>query len=359
MLNPCAVLLALAPFARAQSDADLRAAWVSMGDDAKLEFAEWFRFECGELPTVRARTIAFVLDSLDEDVGSFEATRPSEPYDPALHAPALPIERHEVSRNSPRYAAVARKLAAPEVPGRVRALWTYDWGRGEIRRSGEPGTVLDATRVFENAVSGYPPQLDLACAIALQTLDDGSMRPSLSAFSHVYTDREGGVYPGITLYDAWSSGQTIEMPDVDALGIVHDVLEEWDRWISPVPTAQQVDLYRTIGDLYQPARRYRELREALVDVLFLGEPVMTGPYSTLRTNMHALWDEAGGDPARLVDTLPAGEDTRGFVAEAMQRTARGTELFTRGHERERHLVKDAAAFRRVLVGILRQMGALE
>ena len=44
-------------------------------------------------------------------------------------------------------------------------------------------------------------------------------RSALAAFGPAYTDRNGNVYPGVTLYDAWASGPEIEMPDVDVLGV--------------------------------------------------------------------------------------------------------------------------------------------
>ena len=83
-------------------------------------------------------------------------------------------------------------------------------------------------------------------------MDDGSMKSVMTAFSHAYADRQGNAFPGITLYDAWSSGAEMEMPDVECLGIVHDLLDDWKTWKAPV--RKQESLYDAIGELFVKAR---------------------------------------------------------------------------------------------------------
>src|SRR5690606_37332929 len=113
-------------------------------------------------------------------------------------------------------------------------------------------------------------------------------RVALAGFAHAYTDREGNVFP-LSLYDAWSSGLEIEMPDVDALGIAHEVLGETTRWKAPIPAAQHDELYALISERFQAARPYRGLREALAACWLAAEPVLWDGFGETAPELHALW----------------------------------------------------------------------
>src|SRR5262249_50281580 len=131
--------------------------------------------------------------------------------------------------------------------------WMVDYAaRGLVRLPRQK----DTARVFENGLCGMAPDWDLAEALVELALDDGSLQKSFKAFAHAYTDRWGGVYPGVTLYDAQSSALvyqvTVEMPDVDTLGLVHDLLGDWDTWRAPVPGEQHDALYARLAELLKP-----------------------------------------------------------------------------------------------------------
>ena len=141
------------------------------------------------------------------------------------------------------------------------------------------GEFRSAQHVFELALAGYAPQADLAVALLEQALDRGEQQLALGAFGHAYTDREGRVFPGLTLYDAWSSGLEIEMPDVDNLGIVHAVTGQRGRWVAPVPASEHDELYALVGELYTDATHikfgqslldeniFKEMAQAISDVI--------------------------------------------------------------------------------------------
>jgi signal transduction histidine kinase len=59
----------------------------------------------------------------------------------------------------------------------------------------------DAAALFENALAGAPPDTDLVEAYVERALDDGAQQAALAAVAHAYTDRDGNVYEGLTLYD--------------------------------------------------------------------------------------------------------------------------------------------------------------
>ena len=136
----------------------------------------------------------------------------------------------------------------------------YDYATREVRHTRD---VKDPERIFKNGLAGCAPDLDLCAALVERMLDDGSQQKTLAAFAHAYTDRDGRVYPGVTLYDAWSSGVEIEMPDVDTLGIVHTLLDDWKTWKAPVDASQHDKLYAKIGELYRALHRLQGLRHAL------------------------------------------------------------------------------------------------
>jgi hypothetical protein len=165
------------------------------------------------------------------------------------------------------------------------------------------------------------------------------------------------VYPGITLFDAWSSGVTMEMPDVDALGILHDIVDDWTTWVSPVPAKQHAALYARIQELFEPARRYRELLEALADVLLSSDPPPRGHLGQTTRNLHAVWVSFEDDPARLALDLPGAAGARAYVERWVDACHRDPALYERAREREAQLGADGAAVRALLLEILRELEA--
>lgn len=275
-------------------------------------------------------------------------------YDPAVHAPGLPIARKRLPASDPRAKKLLSELVREPDARALRPAWRFDWGRGTVVKDGDDG---DPETVFANALHGIPPGLDLARALALQRLDREGERALHAAFGHAYSDRDGNVYPGVTLYDMWSSGETIEMPDVDALGVVHELLNEWKRWVSPVPGTQHEALYRTIGELFQRCRRSRELREALADCLLIGHPVAREGFASLETNLHVLWALDESDPERLGRSLPDGEQWDGFLKNLVQRCKQDFELYSKGKRRSSQLKKDGDAVRAALIAVLDELVA--
>ncbi|MEM7311011.1 MAG: hypothetical protein AAF682_30355, partial [Planctomycetota bacterium] len=239
---------------------------------------------------------------------------------------------------------------------RLRSAWSYDWATGMLSRGAD---VEDPERIFENALAGFPPEADLAEALVLRTLDTGEARLALGAFAHAYTDRQGNVFP-CSLYEAWSSGVEIEMPDVDTLGIVHDALDEWRKWKAPVAPSKHKSLYGTIGDVFAEARRYRGLREALASVYLTGEPVMRDGYGESRIRFHSLWDKHRSVPPPVGDALPRDpEEWTDFLAEWATTVQRDRELRAAGKRRGEQLAADGARVRATLVWVLEQLGAFE
>jgi hypothetical protein len=288
-------------------------------------------------------------------VASARPAQPAEFYDPKVHARAQPIPREWLAADDPRAIEVYAETMPPVDPRSVRASWRYEWGTGEIVRTGDPD---DPETVFANAFHGYPPGLDLAHALALRALDRGDERVLMHALAHAYTDRGGGVYPGITLYDAWDSLLEIEMPDVDALGFVHEVLDDWKTWWAPIPSSEHESLYKMIAEHFERARKYRSLREAVADAFLVSAPVARYGFEAQRTNLHALWAEHGSDPAMLAPVLPGAEDRERFIGDWIARCKQEAALWRKGRMRENQLRTDAEAVRESLVGALRAAGAL-
>ena len=219
---PALLLLVSAAPAGAQDEGELRPAWKRLDGPARAEVARRFEAEVAELDTLQNRLLTRGLLLGPSDPALLPGDGPLPYYDPAVHAPGLPIERARLEPTLPRVKRVGQLFFARIPERRLAPSYRYDWGSGEIRRTRDPG---DPERVFENALGGYAPGADLVEAIAERALDDGAERAALAAFGHAYTDREGGVFP-FTIYDAWSSGEEIEMPDIDNLGIAHDLLDE-------------------------------------------------------------------------------------------------------------------------------------
>jgi hypothetical protein len=330
-----------------------RAAFDALSPDEQSEVIDAFEIECSQLGSFQRTLIDYALASSDRDAGMWPDLEDAPFFEPAVHADKQPIERKALSRDDPHFIAASDDILG-RVPARdLESGWVYDYATREIRKL---RTWRDPARIFANGLCGMPPEWDLAEALVERMLDDGAQQKACAAFAHAYTDRNGGVYPGITLYDAYVSGAEMEMPDVDCLGIIHEVLGDWDTWRSVVPETQHASLYAQIGELFQGAYRHRSLRHNLARVFLCGTTELRDNYQPNLDRFHALWDSVSSEPTVLAEKLPPSEGWAEFLQGWADETSRNPELFLKGVNRRFTLENDARAVRATLMRVLDENG---
>ena len=352
--------LALAPAAWSQdelpADERIREAWSYLLPDEQAEVTEWFRAEVGYLDTYQGKLIAYLIESAPIDRGMHLAPPELPHYEPEVHAPKQPIRRRLLDPDSSKATKAHERLVASWQADPLRRAWRYDWATGNIHVVGDE---RDPELLFENGMLGLVPLVDYAEALLQQRLDDGSEREVLAAFGHAYTDRSGNKYPNITLYDAWCSGQEIEMPDVDVLGIVHTLWDDWKTWKAPIPTSKHKKLYAKVGDELVEAKHHRQLREAIAANYLRGKAVPADGYGPNNLAFNALWDEHASDPAVLFEELPEAEDWESWLKKLTSRIARKKAFREAGQARIDYLEAERWRVKGTLVWVLREYGAFD
>jgi len=340
----------------APDDEQIRSAWNKLTAEEQADALEEYAAESEYARSFSSKLIEFALSLDERDKGLLPAAPATPVYDPAVHAPAQPIARTQLEFNSAAAKRERERIFGKSASRDPRSAWRYDYALGDVVRCGDPQSLEWRA---EAALAGLDLRHGLATALVERQLDDGAQRKTLTAFSHAYTDRSGTVYPGITLYDAWSSGAEFEMPDVDVLGIVHDVLDEWKKWRAPVPDRQHEALYDAVGKLFGDARRHRGLRAALA-AAYLGVASDLEPsYRTCLERFHFAWESVQCDPRELAKTLPSPKDWNDFLAAADKRMTHAKDGPAIALRRIETVAQDRAALRAVWVRILRDRGAFE
>jgi hypothetical protein len=332
-----------------RSEAELQEMWRALGAPQRGAALAAFEKALAQLDTDQMRWLRAALRGAPSQIpkaGDLSF------YDPKVHAPGLPIARKRLSASDARVKRLLKDVRKEHDPRALVLAYDYDWGGARVVRTGNPD---DPETVFRNALRGVPPGADLARALVLKALDHASERKLQSAFSHAYTDRDGNVYP-VTLFETWSTGETIEMPDVDALGIVHDVLDEWKRWVSPVDSREHGPLYELIGELYLDCKRSRELRSVLAELRLVPAPTVFPGYEKHVFNLQALWSSEDSDPARLGRSLPDGKGWERFLTDLVARCQRDYRFFAQGRRRAAQLRLDAQELQKTL-GLALEEGA--
>lgn len=335
------------------SDAQIRASWDALEPADQAEISAWFTAECDYMRSTQNALIKYLLSSVDIDRGTLAEHQPLEPYDPEVHAPKQPIPRKWLEPDSPK-AKKARETFAPDVDPAMPA-YLYNWGTGEIERVADED---DPERIFTNGLLGLPPKTDYAEALLMQRLDDGELRATHLAFAHPYTDRSGNAFPGVTLYDAWGSGAKMEMPDVDVLGLVHDLLDEWKKWKAPVPGSQHEKLYKEVGDLWLEAYAHRSLREAFAHHYIRGLGVPADAYSSMALAFNSKWEELSSDPAELIDDLPDPDEVEDYSKDLTRDVAKKKKWRDSGQVRLDYLEYERYQVKARLVWVMQEYGAL-
>ena len=338
-----------------------RAAFQKLSEKDRREVFAWLAVELEKLPTFQASLIEYVLTSPAFDAESVpREARPEyaqvQWYDPELHAPAQPIPRALLRPDDRKTRSLRKQVLGAIAPRHAVSGWQYDYAKREIVRLPDWD---DSTRIFENALIGLPPDWDFVEALVERALDDGSLQKTFAAFAHPYTDRDGGVYPGVTLYDAWASNTEFETPDVDCLGIIHELLGDWDTWKSVVPDTQHESLYGKIGDIFRDAHRYRGLRHNLARSYLCGTTELRDGYQYNLDRFHALWEKASSDPARLAGMLPEAPRSFEFLQSWVDELFADELAMMKGYRRHCTLDDDGRRVRTALLWVLDQFGAYE
>ena len=332
------------------TDADLRAAWGRLDAAQRADLIEWFRAESEWVGGFQRQLVTFVLESEERDPGTWPEAGDPPTYDPTVHAPAQPIQRRAMK--SAAAAERAREHWLANVPKRrLRSAWVYDYASRDVQRL---PNADDPERIFENAIAGFLPNHDLAEALVERALDDGAQRAALTAFGHAYSDRNGNVVPGLTLYDVWCSGQEMEMPDVECLGVLHDLEDDWRTFKAPVPERLHRKLYKTIGELFLPAHRHRGLRNAMARSYLTGTPVLRDGYQESIDRLHSVWEQNTSTPSRLRDALPESKDWESYLEDLAKACRKDKALRESGEVRRATLDADAQRVRALMIRLMRE-----
>ena len=338
----------------AQADERARRAFEALSTAEQEDLLEWFTVECEKLGTFQETLLRFVLDGAEREASTWPDLAPPTWYDPAVHATGQPIPRAPLAASSPEVVAVRNQILCAPGARRLDSGWMVDYAARGLVRLPHQG---DPRRVFENGLLGMAPDWDLAEALVELALDDGSLQKSFQAFAHAYTDRWGGVYPGVTLYDAHASHTQIEMPDVDCLGLAHDLLGDWTTWTSPVPAEQHEEFYAKIEELFRAVAHHRALRTNLARTYLCGNAELRDNYLYNLDNFHALWESVASDPLAMRVRLPDDGGWKDFLQGWHDSVAADTELAYRGASRHATLDRGAQMVRAKLLRLLGEYGA--
>ncbi len=337
-----------------ETDEQLLRAFKRQPEKVRREIIESFTLEARHLEGFYFDCLRVALRGEDRDPYAWPEWQPAPFYDPEAHAPGA-AARRVLSERSSQVKSARKRFFRGQVAPPLDSAWVYEYGSREIRRK----QSLEAPeRIFQNALAGFAPDHDRAEALVERALDDGSQAKALGAFAHAYTTRDGAVLTSITLYDALSSGEEIEMPDVDCLGIIHEVRDDWKSFPSPVPANLHAPLYREIAQMFEAARHHRELRLALARVYLRADASLPDGYQPHLGRFHALWASFGSDPAALLPKLPDAEHWQSWLESEGKRVDTDLKLWGDGEARRAALALDAGRVRETLVRVMHEFGAL-
>ena len=281
------------------------------------------------------------IQSAQRGKGAYPVASQPVWFDPRTYAPdAAP--RSLVGSGSDAHRRATRSMhPLPCLPD-LNASVSYDWQQGAAVR--RPLDLTDDER-FANYAHGYAPGTDHAVAQVLTALDTDPVQRRLgSYFEHLYADRNGAVFAGVSLFDAWRSGSTLEMPDTDTIAYAQLVLGT-QSFVAPLPdNRRRARLYEKTREGFEAHRDHRTLLLAIAATLVAADPALDPTYQALVDRCHWLWQKHELDLERIGKFLATTGDRAEFlqrVDDAMQREG---DLVRTRHQ----ILVDLATFLRLL-----------
>ena len=254
--------------------------------------------------------------SLARNFNDYPDATPRTFHDPKKWARRVAPNRVLVRQGTDKHRAV--RNAIPTVPflTELHCAVRYDWGTGQVVRRAQP---LNDVEVFDNLLHGYPPGSDAAVAHVLATLDNvPEHRPMAAYLEHLYADLKARAYEDITLYEAWYTGEVLDVPDVDSIPFAVQILKT-RSFRSPIPRGRKrTDLYQKIREHTLKFRLYRTLREAAAAGYVRAEPVLDPKYQLLVPRFHYLWAAEREDAERVAAWLEKLPDRAALLTEIDQ-----------------------------------------
>jgi len=252
------------------------------------------------------------IQSRERGEAAYPLRTPPSWYEPRDYAPVA-TARTVVAPSSEAHRAATRQIKPFEFLPDLHCAIVYDWNAGKAART---GTSLDDAQRFANYVHGYPPGTDHAIAQVLEALDTDPLQRRLgSFFEHLYADRDGRVFAGVTLFDAWNSGIQVEMPDTDAIAYARLVLDT-QSFVAPIPADRRRErLYARTKEGFASHREYRTLRLAAAAAFVAAEPRIDPIYEPLVKRSHWLWQKCEYQPKLLAERFAKTPDRTTLLLE--------------------------------------------
>jgi hypothetical protein len=149
------------------------------------------------------------------------------------------------------------------------------------------------------------------------------------------------------------------MPDVECLGMLHDLEDDWHSFTAPVPGRKQRPLYDRLGVHYAKLRKYRALRTALARTYLSADPVLPGGYGPSRLRLNGFWELQGSDPGKMAEDLPTVKGWGKWFEERAAQADDDPEVVARSRTRMESLAESQDWSRRTFHGILKEYGAFD
>ncbi|MFY9345805.1 MAG: hypothetical protein WAT39_25160, partial [Planctomycetota bacterium] len=221
-------------------------------------------------------------------------------YEPREFAPGA-APRGLVTANTPAHRQATAGMRPFVLLPDLHQAVAYDWQLGgPVQRSAE---ATDDQRAA-NYARGYAPGSDQALAAVLAALDQApDQRQLANYFEHLYADRNGAVFAGVSLYDAWRAGRTLEMPDTDTIAFAKLCLGT-AAFTAPLPGDRRRErLYRKMATGFAQHHEHRTLVQALAATFVCAEPGLDPAWQSLVDRGHWLWQQHGRNPEALAKWL--------------------------------------------------------
>ena len=244
--------------------------------------------------------------------------------------PRPPVPFHDPKEFTPGEAArgvAVRTVADPESQeaadkrGRFRPqdnlppfAWNVRWDLGADRAYAEGAEIPPYGRLH-NALNGYVPDIDVLVAWLTSQFDfDNKVDAVASFFGNAYGDLGGKVYVDVTLYDAWSSGSGVDMPDIDTIAFAKKILKD-HSYVAPLPPdAHRQKLYDAMSKSFLDWFRYRVWIEAAAFTFVNPEAeVLRDQHEPMRRRLLCLFAQEKGDVARIARKLKEFGNRDAFI----------------------------------------------